>query len=192
MKAVDLSLVDQPPYYELNKYAVAEGHMKLAETRISARDRRFAAIHEAGHVVVGRHFELSACAARIFRTDNPHKHAKLWGGTADLFTGTPSEASRSLREVLGVDNPVTVAVAGAVAEFCWQRVSFDETVDLGSWEEPEVMSISDWQLAECEPGSPSKPFMTRVRLAFKLLNHGNGILWHPLLSEARKLIVASR
>jgi hypothetical protein len=79
-----------------------------------------------------------------------------------------------------------VAVAGAVAEHCWNHITFDDGRD--SWYEPNVMSESDWAGTGCTPGEPSSDLLRVIEHTFSLFNPDTGILWPDLIKEARKLI----
>src|SRR5688572_4848564 len=92
------------------------------ERRICARDRRLAAVHEAGHLVIARHFRLITASARIFPTGATSDLEKLWVGnfrySARMLVGKRDPHVKQARpSVLRA-----VAVAGKVAELCWQRV----------------------------------------------------------------------
>jgi WD domain, G-beta repeat len=81
---------------------------------------------------------------------------------------------------------VMFAVAGSVAEHCWQRFSFADTLD--HWGEPDAMSESDWAGAGCTPGEPSSNLLRIIEHTFSLFNPGTGILWPALIRETRSLI----
>ena len=159
----------------------------LRRERISATDRRGAAIHEAGHVVMARHIGLTNVSARLEETPDSANDIfcnKLWiGHTRYLKSGVTSEKLSDKRLMM-------FAVAGAVAEFCWQQDTYDETLD--AWDEPDAMSESDWAGCRCEPGNPSPQLLRIIEMVFSLLDREGGTLWPMLLSEARRLIVNSR
>jgi hypothetical protein len=52
----------------------------LSRKRVSARDRRLAAVHEAGHVTMGRHIGLNAVFAWLEEIRDPGEYDKLWIG----------------------------------------------------------------------------------------------------------------
>jgi hypothetical protein len=83
-----------------------------------------------------------------------------------------------------------VAVAGAVAEFCWDEETYEDTQD--QWEDPHTMSDSDWALAGCDPGEHTRELMRAVRGVFNLLDPTAGQLWPTVLQKARSIIVDSR
>jgi len=174
----------------------------LSARRVSARDRRRAAIHEGGHVVVARHLGILGIGAEIRKFQSRDFTRRQWGGS---FTFVEQEV------VLVASEPATVkvrrapkykmrrapkyklmlvAVAGAVAEACWCRETFDDTYD--TWYEPSVMSETDWDHAGCAPGEPSKQLWDSVEEAFQLLNRSDGKLWNDLVRESRHLIECCR
>jgi hypothetical protein len=84
-----------------------------------------------------------------------------------------------------------VAVAGAVAEECWQRATLDDVYE-AFWCSPEIMSASDWKFSGCAPGEPSKQLLNAIEEVFNLLNRENGKLWRELLEVSRDLILDNR
>lgn len=145
--------------------------------RIAARDRRIAAIHEAGHVTMARHVGLTDVSAWLEETRDPGEYDKLWIG----HTRYPSPSiSRISRRKLAM-----FAVAGTVAELCWQRETFAETLDFDMWLEPETMSESDWAGCDCEPGNPSPQLLKIIKTVFLLFDREAGKLWPDVVSEAR-------
>jgi hypothetical protein len=84
-----------------------------------------------------------------------------------------------------------LAVAGLIAEACWDGETVDDLWDALELD-PEEMSQSDWDLSGCLPGDPPKQFWDAMEQAFDLLNRETGKLWIALLVEARGLIVRSR
>jgi hypothetical protein len=153
---------------------------RLARSRVSARDRRRAAVHEAGHVVVARHLGIVTLQAEIRKIEPQDFTEKQWVGSVQCMTrGVVASKCR------------VVAVAGLVAEACWDGGIFYELYDALEFS-PEDMSQSDWDLSGCPPGEPSKQFWDAMEQAFDLLNRETGKLWNALLMEARCLIVRSR
>jgi hypothetical protein len=149
----------------------------LATVQISARDRRLAAIHEAGHFTIGRHLGLLAINARIEKNLNRGPDEKLWIGNTKIQRTTPAKSRM-------------VAVAGAVAEFCWNGETYEDTQD--DWENPLTMSDTDWVLSGCNPGDPSRELMHAIERVFALFHPTKGQLWPTLLGKARYIIVGSR
>ena len=157
--------------------------MILKQTRIVARDRRMAAIHEAGHVTIGRHIGLIGISARLEKVQKPDVlFDKAWIGQTQYID--PSLLHRTIPS----KRMAMFAVAGAVAECCWRGNSFHDL----NWDDPDAMSASDWAGCGCEPGNPTRQFFRTIEVASFLLDRETGALWPTLLSEARRLIVESR
>jgi hypothetical protein len=157
--------------------------MKFSECRIEARDRRLAAVHEAGHVAMAKHIGLSAPSAQLRRVPNADfLLEKRWVGSTSYLP--PHLLGKDLSEL----EWIMLAVSGAVAEFCWERREFDEW----DWCDPDTMSASDWALSGCKPGVPTERFMEVTEKVFGLIDRDTGVLWPPLLKEARRLVEESR
>ena len=141
--------------------------------RIVARERRTAAVHEAGHAVVARRYGMRS-SARIFPNvgADPQGWERTWLGQSECFGQTQSEHRRKV-----------IAFAGAVAECCWYRDPIDHS---SMWEDPDRMSPSDWALAGCAPGEPDRACLLAAEKAESLLS---GRLWPQLVTTARALIV---
>jgi hypothetical protein len=156
--------------------------------RIAARDRRLAAIHEAGHYVVARWRGLDAYAY-IAPTHADDPLLKTWVGQA--MTAKSSDETDRL-----------IGVAGTVAENCWRyRNKPGNLLNLLEpwlWENPDMMSRRDWQRAHTRPGNPSDKLMravSTVHAAFNPSPGGTGVtghLWPDVCSVARDLIIDSR
>jgi hypothetical protein len=143
--------------------------------RILARERRVAAIHEAGHVVVSRRLGFELLSAWIAPHDG-EPDDRTWIGRVQIRRS--HEASEHDRRMLGV--------AGSVAEHLWH----------GGWIEDyspdEAMSESDWHLAGCDPDDePDDVFLDAIEDVGRLFTR-NGSGWQELVAESRRLIVASR
>jgi hypothetical protein len=151
--------------------------------RISARDRRVAAIHEAGHVTIGRHIGLVSISARLEKVSNPGIDDKFWIGHTQFFRPLPPLPRKTM---------AMFSVAGAVAECCWKKYTFDSSIDDGLWFASEVMSASDWEGCGCTPGKPTQQLFKIIEATFALLDREQGSLWPRLLSEARHLIERNR
>jgi hypothetical protein len=164
----------------MSKFVSNAASSPLRSARNSARDRRNAAIHESGHVVVAKHLGLWTMRAEIRKIEPQDDTEKEWvGSVACLMEGVVARKR------------LMVAVAGVVAESCWDRDVFEDLY--GTLEfMPEEMSQSDWDLSGCPFGEPSKQFWNAMEHTFELLNPDTGKLWNALLMEARRLIVASR
>jgi len=154
----------------------------LSGKRLSARDRRHAAIHEAGHVTMARHVGLNAVSAWLEEIRDPGKHDKLWIGHTEYLPPSFLNKKISRKKI------VMYAVAGAVAECCWNREAFDEDV----WSDPDAMSASDWISCGCEPSVPSPKILNIIEDVFSLFSREAGELWPAVAIEARSLIRNSR
>jgi hypothetical protein len=147
--------------------------------RLSARDRRCAAVHEAGHLVVARHLGVIAFGAEIRKIEAQGIDEKEWIGSVRCQTGGIDPSKRRM-----------VAVAGIVAEACWDQLAFDDFYNFEFFS--EGMSESDWEMSGCVPSERSEHLGDAMEQAFELLNSETGKLWNALLLEARRLIVRSR
>ena len=143
--------------------------------RIAARDRRRVAIHEAGHIVMGRHVGIDTFRAEIFPTYAQHTYDKLWIGKATYLRHSNTRAMRMF------------AVAGAVAEDVWQGGEFYDE----DWYDHDAMSATDWAGAGCEPGKPLRIVLLAIERTYGLFDP-SGELWPKVLWEARRLIEESR
>jgi hypothetical protein len=143
--------------------------------RISAWERRKAAIHEAGHAVVGFSFGL-AHTARIFPNDNPTPEDRTWLGQTTFYTAAPGHLEARM-----------IACAGAAAECGWMG----EEVDDIFWQDPDMMSPTDWQMAGCEPGEVDDLLCEAIYKVGPLVSRG-GPLWGDLMHRARLLIRSAR
>ena len=165
----------------LTNVAPALSGRRLA--RAHARDRRLAAIHEAGHFVVGRHVGLRWSEAWISRVGEPTLYDKAWNGNHRCLEQD--------RAGLSVRRQQTIALAGCVAERAWQasRHPYESyACDEEDLLDPNVMSATDWSSAGHEPGEPSIRLMNVYLATEKLLVDG-GPLWPALLAAARTLIL---
>ncbi len=158
---------------------------RIALHHHNARDRRIAAIHEAGHYVVARHLGLRSAAAWIARgTDVTDLMAeKLWVG----FTSTSSAE----RNRLSTRRAMMYGVAGAVAEEAWSLRHDSEEC---AWSDPEDllavggMSETDWATARSAPCRVTPKLLRAVEDVQRLFQPGAGPLWCPLYTVARALI----
>jgi len=146
----------------------------MTPVRFEAFDRRRTALHEAGHVVMGRAIGIRDICAVIWRNPKPTPDEKLWFGTTMCQTRRISAASLRL-----------FGVAGVAAETFSERLSAEDI----DFYEPACMSASDWAACNCEPGVPDAALFEAADEAVNLLG---GRLWPDLLRYARKLIVSSR
>jgi hypothetical protein len=149
--------------------------MKQAARKISARHRRVAAVHEAGHVVVARRFGLKIGSAWIAPNDGPEE--RTWVGRVEISTADAPEIACQM-----------VGMAGSVAERLWQGES------LGDYWLGDLMSDSDLRLAGCplsEADEADDMLWDAAIKVEKLFERGNEG-WQELITEARRLIVDSR
>jgi hypothetical protein len=153
--------------------------------RLEARDRRMAAIHEAGHLTMARHVGLQAASASLERIPDASisvLESKFWIGKTRYL---PSEI---IGRKLSDRKRVMFAVAGAVAERCWIAEGFDEDL----WYDPDSMSASDWAGSGCQPGDPTPKLFKAIQATFSLFDRQTGRLWPDVRQEARRLIEGSR
>lgn len=148
--------------------------------KMSAADRRYAAVHEAGHVVVARYLGLFGVQAEIRKIAPQDYTEKEWVGS-----------TRCLMQGVDPSTRIMVAVAGAVAEACWRNEIFDELY-ITLEDSPEQMSQSDWEMSGCSVGEVSEEFWDAAERVFELLNRDTGKLWNVLLRETRSLIERAR
>jgi len=149
----------------------------VSATRVLARDRRLAAVHQAGHVVVAAHFGLKPARARIRRVDAPMPDQRVWTGRIQ-FSGL---------DILSPLERRTLGCAGVAAELVWRR----EDLHPDHWIEAGHMSASDWRLSGCEPGEPDDLCIEAIEELQYLLSE-DGPLWSDLLRQARQLIIEAR
>lgn len=147
--------------------------------RIEAVDRRRAAIHEAGHLVVAASFGLYPSSAWIARADVVDlKSERLWHGRVQFLTLDRLDALQ--RRMVGC--------AGAVAELSWCREDVEPTI----WGELDLMSPSDWGLCGvARPGVLDDLCVEALERLEYFLSEG-GPLWSEMLRQARRLIVEAR
>jgi hypothetical protein len=132
--------------------------------RIIARDRRKAAVHEAGHIVIGESLghKLLFSYIQPTSTSDPRLE-KTWIGQAVFY---PIRLKKE-REM--------VAVAGVVAECCWSGDTFDDIADFLE-SDGDAMSPSDFALANCEPGQPTRRLLATAEKVFALFEPRAGAL----------------
>jgi hypothetical protein len=150
--------------------------------RIEARDRRWAAIHEAGHDTMARHRGMREVDSWIERVDDPTYCEKSWVGHCELRNPYPG-SSRS---------DIMIGVAGMIAEYLWKAGNdpdrMDDIYDL--LDDPDCMSESDWRMAGLDCGAVLTETQRReIEAVIDLLS---GPLWSELLGQARTLIIESR
>jgi hypothetical protein len=134
------------------------------------------AFHEAGHMVVGRHFDCPVLDAYVH--PNERAGGRPWLGKVffdwDAWI-TTADVDRH--------KYLMICVAGSVAVECWLEKTFDPS-DL-NW--AEAMSESDCENTGCNPGKPDEPLTAAAKDVFALLAL-DGPLWPDIEKEARRLI----
>lgn len=149
----------------------------LTRKQIQARDRRHAAIHEAGHLAVAASFGLYPTSAWIAPSDGADsENERLWHGRVQFLTLDRLDALQ--RRMVGC--------AGAVAELSWCR----EDIEPSAWAELDLMSPSDWKL--CGVAQLDDLCVEALERLQYLLDPDGGPLWPDLIVESRRLIVESR
>ena len=139
------------------------------------RDRRQAAVHEAGHVVVAGLLGYNPVSAWICLTDSANLlFEKGWCGRVQFWLHGASDHDRRM-----------IGVAGEVATIHWN----EDFVEDCFWESD--LSESDWDLTGCTPDEPDKRLFDAVREVSVLLAR-NGPHWPSLARTARRLICESR
>lgn len=105
-------------------------------------------------MVVARHLGVKILQAEIRKIEPQDFTEKEWVGSVRCMTeGVVASKSKA------------VAVAGLVAEACWDGTIFDELYDALEFN-PEEISQSDWDLSGCPSGEPSKQFWDAMEQAF--------------------------
>ena len=144
--------------------------------RLEARDRRLAAVHEAGHIVVARKLGIPQIDARLTKCANSDPMERTsWSGQHRACLRGVSKQKRTM-----------YAVAGTVAEACWNGLT---ALDI-DWDDRNIMSPTDWAETGREPGNPDRALYKAVDAVFELLNRDNGCLWPRLVREARWLDIS--
>jgi hypothetical protein len=161
--------------------------MKLI--RVRARDRRMAAIHEAGHLVIARMFGFPG-SAWIWPNDQPEE--KTWLGRTKRCPIISVNHGKVRVKTPTKSQDRMIAVAGAVAEACWQDRAIWRVAVEWDWDDPVVMSDSDWHLSGCPIGRPSPALYTAIDKVEALLRSDCGALWPSLCQTARDLIIENR
>jgi hypothetical protein len=150
---------------------------KLSPARIEARDRRMAAIHEAGHAVIARHVGARSAQAHIERHSAADPFEKTWTGQCRVAW---------IEHKVSPAHDAMISVAGAVAEHVWDGDGdFLRAEGEWAWHEEAIMSPTDWDMAGCAPGKPDAAFMRAVDKVIDLLT---GPLKPELYATARRLI----
>ena len=135
--------------------------------RLEAIDRRQTAVHEAGQVVI----------AELQIQNSDRAEEDRWSG----FTKAQLDSLPQPKKAM-------FGVAGRVAEACRKKHALEEIY----WDDPDIMSPSDWEAVACEPGRPNDCLEEAAEQVFKLLNRESGRLWPSLIREARVFMLRSR
>ena len=178
--AVGSELSSQPNSKNEASRAIARKAFNLR--RIDARDRRLAAIHEAGHHVIARYHGMDEVESWIERVGDPTVYNNAWVGRTRWLR--PSDES-SRRDAM-------IALAGMVAENQWRGINDPDRIgdiyDL--LDDPDCMSETDWCTAGMDHGARlTETQMQDIESVIDLLS---GPLWSKLLRQARRLITESR
>jgi hypothetical protein len=144
--------------------------------QVEARDRRLAAVHEAGHLVMARYLGCRDASARIFPNEDADEHQKRWTGQTSYGARWFSRLSRIRRQM--------IAVAGVVAEETWRRQEIDPVY----WWDEDIMSPTDWAAAECTPGQLDGSGARAIERATDLFSRDGGSLWPALVCESSALL----
>lgn len=150
----------------------------MSPNRTLARDRRMAAVHEAGHVVIARRVGFKTAVAWIWPNEG-RREERSWLGRP-LLQKAPQVDDLSRRRV---------GVAGSIAEHLWHGGWIGEY--LRQEEIQEEMSESDWRLAGGVPNEPDDVLISAIGEVGQLLARG-GSEWQSLIAESRRLIMDSR
>ena len=151
----------------------------MSPIRIWARDRRLAAVHEAGHVVIARMFSINADAyIRPVLGNVDVECEKTWIG----------QTLYNRRDLRSRRKNAMFGVAGAVAALCWRGEFIDDEY---LSDEAEMMSESDWEGTGCVPGLPDENCLEAIYAVAAVLERG-GSHWNDLVSVSRNLIIDSR
>ena len=149
--------------------------------RTQARDRRLAAVHEAGHAVVAEHIGIEDVEAWIapFGTQD--------SGTEKSWIGRCSWP----RDWIEPHRRRLLAVAGLAAEQVWSQIPDGHPIgaDTDALFDPDAMSRTDWCGTGCAPGEPDRGTDRALVKCVRLLATSLRGEW---LAEARRLIEASR
>jgi hypothetical protein len=123
--------------------------------RTLARERRLAAVHEAGHVVIARRVGFKTASAWDHDGREDAEDEGTWTGRVQI------ESVRADKFACRM-----VGVAGSVAEHLW----------LGGWIDnyfPDTLSEDDWHLTGCPPRQPDDALMEAIGEVCQLLARGD-------------------
>lgn len=150
------------------------------ELRIAVMDRRNVAMHEAGHLIIGRFLDMPVTHSWIFPVRNPGPDDRTWGGSTRYCLATLQGKSAVERRMF--------AVAGSVAEVCWHR----DGVDFEFWQDELAMSPTDWEMSGCVPGDVDNNLEQAIDRVGTLFDAETGRLWPELCRLAHHLITIPR
>lgn len=138
---------------------------KLTPQQVNDWELRAAAIHEAAHAVIARHFGYEA-SAQVFATPDPGPDDKSWTGRTMFYQETAGRRDSRL-----------IALAGTVAE------QIDDDPDL------EALDIADWleagviELSATDARMAGDHAVEDMEEAVMLVRH----LWEEIEAEAELL-----
>jgi hypothetical protein len=138
------------------------------------------AVHEAGHLVVARHFQDArpyfgmrpALTAQIFRENTANGNI-TWRGDFNYLRFDVSPLQKTM-----------IGVAGVIAVTLWRGNSVAEL----DWENPQTMSTKDWNECGWTPGKPGPELGEVVSTVTALLARDTGLLWPALRQTITRLI----
>lgn len=175
-----LELNSQPDSKHEASVVVATKTLNLK--RLEARDRRLAAMHEAGHHVMLRYRCMHEVDSWIERVGDPTRYEKSWVGHCKWRNPCPGSSRCD----------IMIGVAGMVAVNLWNAGNDLDRMDYiyNSLDDPDCMSESDWREAGLVCGAAfTDAQREEIEAVIDLLS---GPLWSELLAQARTLIIKSR
>ena len=153
----------------------------VPSAREQAKDRKRAAIHEAGHVVVAQALGIKVASARIWRFDTGSIAEHCWRGQVAFDFRDHEEYTPAGRSKVRA-----IAFAGSVAEYIYESHS---EPDPDCWSlDPDIMSPTDWEMARCKPCQLDNAAIKSIFRASYFLAY-DGARWSKLLASARQLII---
>jgi hypothetical protein len=160
------------------------------DSRAETHARRRAAIHEAGHIIAGRHVGNTRSHGYI-------EPAKLVAREFGIITWQGGSFARN--ENMAWRDQRLIGVAGSVAEYCWGFRSgpspdLDEIYEGMSPTDRETHSWNSGRRLDLNTSTEreERAWDNAITRAYRLFNCHTGPLWPALLNMARHLIVESR
>ena len=144
-----------------------------------------ASIHEAGHLVVAQLFGVHGRAWIAPSDGSLMRGQKTWVGQCE-FPALYRTRLLGRRRIM-------IAACGYVAEQCWKSRADADAFPIFHWDalcDPGAISPTDWAMADCEPGKPSRELVSACEAVEQYLRAG-GSLWPDLLVASRLLISAA-